>query len=173
MRLEIQVPEPSILMQTSFDPISLSSFSWWKHSVAKTMEQRRRRWLGGEKRERERTRAEWVWAFYWPAHTGHVRYLRADCFCSKNSFSWFQSPSLLLLSPKRYTILIQTEYHQFSYPMPLIDFLFSKYLAYLWFWIFERDLVRHWDMIKRYIWVYGLERVIPFVISQASNQWEQ
>ena len=53
MRLEIQVPEPSILMQTSSDPISLSSFSWWKHSVAKSMEQR----CGGagleERKERE------------------------------------------------------------------------------------------------------------------------
>ena len=53
MRFKIQVLEPSILMQTSSDPISLSSFSWWKHSAAKTMEQRWRRWLGGEKREKE------------------------------------------------------------------------------------------------------------------------
>ena len=51
MRFKIQVLEPSILMQTSFDPIFLSSFSWWNHSVAKMMEDVWRRWLGGEKRE--------------------------------------------------------------------------------------------------------------------------
>ena len=34
MQLEIQVPEPSILMQISSDPISLSSFSRWKLEIA-------------------------------------------------------------------------------------------------------------------------------------------
>ena len=111
---------------------STRSPKWWKMCGGAGLEERR-----------ERTRAEGVWAFYWPAHTGHVRYLWAGCFCSKNSFSWFQSPSLLLLSPKRYTILIQTENHQYSYPIPLIDFLFSKYLANLWFCLLKRDIVRH------------------------------
>ena len=53
MRLEIQVPEPSILMQISSDPISLSSFSQWSHSISNMVEQRWWRRLGGEKREIE------------------------------------------------------------------------------------------------------------------------
>ena len=103
----------------------------------------------------------------------HVRYLRVVCLSYKIHSLDSKTPSGSKTQSKRYTILIQTEYSYFPYPMPWFDILFSKYLAYLWFWIFERDLVRHWDMIRRYIWVYGLERVIPFVISQASNQWEK
>ena len=53
------------------------------------------------------------------------------------------------------------------------DLIFSfPNIWHIYYFKSLRDLVRHWDMIKRYIWVYGLERVIPFVISQASNQWE-
>ena len=54
------------------------------------------------------------------------------------------------------------------------DLIFSfPNIWHIYYFKSLRDLVRHWDMIKRYIWVYGLERVIPFVISQARNQWEQ
>ena len=53
MRLKIQVLEPSILMQISSDPISLSFVSRWNHPIAKSVEQRWLRQLGGDKREIE------------------------------------------------------------------------------------------------------------------------
>ena len=124
------IQSPSLLF---LDGITRSPI-WWNNSGGIGLE---------ERKERQRTRAEGVRAFYWPTHTGHARYLRAGCFYSKNSFSWFQSPSLLLLSPKGIQSWSKLSIINFSYPMPWFDVLFSKYLAYLWFCLLERDIVRH------------------------------
>ena len=96
MRLEIQVPDPSILMQISFDPISLTPFSWWKLEITNEG--------GGEAvglagREEKLTWPKGYRLFYNPAHTGHVQYLWVGC-----SFSKFHS---LNSNPLLYHFLIQ------------------------------------------------------------------
>ena len=103
MRLEIQVPEPSILMQISSDPISLTPFSWWKLKIANEgqgeaagLAGRRRNYLG------RRGTCHFITPLIPNTsgmHTGHVRYLRAGC-----SFSKFHS---LNSNPLLYHFLIQ------------------------------------------------------------------
>jgi len=80
MRFKIQVPEPSILMQTSSDPISLTPFSRWKLEIAN---EGRGEVAGLAGREEKLTWPKGYQPFYNPAHTEHVRYLWAGCFCSE------------------------------------------------------------------------------------------
>ena len=143
MRLEIQVPEPSILMQISSDPISLSSFSWWNHPIANSVEQWWLRRLGGEKREIEDQGRRSTDHFITPLHTRHVRYLRAGCFCFK--FHSFNSNPLLyhFLIQKTCMSLIQIRCNYFSYPNAMnITSLFQIFGIYR-FSLLERDIVRH------------------------------
>ena len=168
-------------MQASSNPISTLLFARLNQWIT-NMGRRKGDWVFFSRRKKDRADGGRRGTFdfitlripdTFGSNTGHIRYLQAGCLSSKIHSLDSKTPSRSKTQSKRYTILIQSEYSYFPYLMPWFDILFSKYLAYLWFWIFERDLVRHWDMIRRCIWVYGLERVIPFVISQASNQWEQ
>ena len=108
MRYEIQVLEPSNLMQISSNAISLTSFSRWKLEI--TNEGR------GEAAEFARREEKLTWPkgyvrFITPLipdtsgiNTEHVRYMRAGSNCSKNVLSLLIPFSVIAQSKKVYNI---------------------------------------------------------------------